>query len=758
MRYLYVFVMIISTIILFYCIVRAYKSEKILARKLGNLLLAAAISMGANIGLILAETESVSNVVYTCFFISFDWLIYNLLAFTLEYTNHTHQNTSIWNTLRVILGIDTASFILHLKLGHAFGINRFEFANGVPYFHVTYRIPYAIHLMISYFLLAIVFVLLVHKAVKSPNIYKKKYYIVLGILMCVMLLNALFVFTKQAYDISMLLFAIGGVLIYYYALTYIPNDLLEDTLSMVVNEMNDAVVLFDVDGSCLYYNHKAESFLKLGSMSETEEKELLRRLTGNQMLSMCEDFWHECTENIAGEPVYLRVFFHRLSDNKNQYLGSYLTIHDRTLDVHNIQREHYRATHDMLTGLYNKEYFMEMVQKCLEEQPNERFLMLCADIKHFKMINNIFGPGRANELLLRIADEMKQNTVPGEVYGRLENDRFAILMKKKDFREHKLIEIPREELQIEKDYSFPVHIQIGVYEITNPNIPISVMCDRALLAIRKIKDDYHKKLAYYDDNLRYHALSEQKLTEDALHAMENGQIQIYLQPQVTADGVVKGAESLVRWIHPERGLILPKEFIPIFEKNSLIVSLDQYIWKMACRQLQSWKKAGREDLYISINISPKDFFYMDVTKILCNLVKEYDISTSNLKIEITETAIMADLSRQMQLIKNLREAGFTIEMDNFGRGYSSFNMLKNIAVDDLKIDVAFLKEADSQERAQKILKMIVELAKELNLMVITEGVETEEQFQYLKEIGCDLFQGYYFDKPMNVKKFEEKYL
>ncbi|MGN0353338.1 MAG: EAL domain-containing protein [Roseburia sp.] len=758
MRYWYIFIMVISTIILLYCIIKASKDKKILAKKLRNLLIAAVFSMIANIGLLLSQTEGVSNVVYTFFFISFDWLIYNLLAFTVEYTNYKEKNINYQKILCILLGIDTLSFLLHLKFGHAFGIERFEFSNGVPYFHVINKMPYDIHLLISYVMLLIVFGLFAHKIIVSPNIYKRKYYVILFILVMVMLLNALFVFTKQPYDISMLLFAIGGTLIYYYALIYMPNDLLDDTLSMVVQGMDDAVVLLDVDGNCIYHNMKADTFLKLGLMTEEEKKIALRKWTGNQILSMCGDFVHDCTETVGNETVYLRIIFHHLSDNKNQYLGSFLTIRDRTIDAGLIQKEHYRATHDQLTGLYNREYFFEMVQKCLDEHPNERFLMICSDVRHFKLINDIFGAESGDELLLKIAQAIQKGVSAGEVYGRLENDRFGILIRKRDYHEQTLIKGPREVAHIESDYSYPVYFHIGVYEITNPKMPVSIMCDRALLAIATIKDDYQKKIAYYNDTIRNNVLAEQKLTGQAIEAMHTGQIQIYLQPQVNEKGEMKGAEALVRWIHPERGMIPPEKFIRVFEKNSLIVSLDQFVWELACIQLQKWKKLGREDLYISVNISPKDFYYMDVTQVLTDLVKRYGISAENLRLEIKETTILSHLGKQMELVSSLQKAGFIIALDDFGGGYSSLNMLKETDVDILKIDMEFWFGANLEEKAKRILKMVVDLSKDLNLTVITEGVETEEQVQFLKEIGCHLFQGYYFESPMPVQEFEEKYI
>ena len=233
---------------------------------------------------------------------------------------------------------------------------------------------------------------------------------------------------------------------------------------------------------------------------------------------------------------------------------------------------------------------------------------------------------------------------------------------------------------------------------------------------------------------------------------------MYLQPQVTKGGRTMGAEALVRWHHPSRGVIPPAEFIQIIEKINIISDVDRYIWDCACRKLAEWKKIGRTDLTISVNISAKDFFMLDLYETFTELVKKYDISPANLNLEITETAFIMDLEKQMSLLDRLRKAGFIIEMDDFGSGYSSLNMLKDICVDVLKIDMVFLQKSKNDEKSHLILEKIIQLAKDLGMKVVTEGVESLHQVDFLSKAGCDLFQGFYYSRPIPVADFEEKYL
>ena len=286
---------------------------------------------------------------------------------------------------------------------------------------------------------------------------------------------------------------------------------------------------------------------------------------------------------------------------------------------------------------------------------------------------------------------------------------------------------------------------------------VSGLVDRAQLAIAGIKNEYNKCVAVYDDNLRKDKLWEQQITSELENALATGQIIPYFQPQYHADGHLKGGEVLVRWKHPKEGLIPPFRFIPIFEKNGMIATIDRYIWGEACRILKDWSNRtdGYEKLNLSINISAKDFYFMDIYEVITGLVKKYGIEPKHLHLEITESSVMNNTSEHIKTINKLRDYGFTFEMDDFGSGYSSLNMLKDMPVDVLKIDMVFLSKTDDIKKSSTILRSIVEMANKLEMPQITEGVETKEQFDMLKDMGCKLFQGYFFSKPVPLDEFEK---
>jgi EAL domain-containing protein (putative c-di-GMP-specific phosphodiesterase class I) len=251
---------------------------------------------------------------------------------------------------------------------------------------------------------------------------------------------------------------------------------------------------------------------------------------------------------------------------------------------------------------------------------------------------------------------------------------------------------------------------------------------------------------------------EKSVLSDLDRGIEEGQFKMYLQPQIANTGKLVGAEAMVRWHHPRMGILMPADFIGIIEKRGFIYKLDRCMWEQAAHCLSIWQQRGIDDLTISVNVSTKDFYYTDLYKTFTNLVEQYNINPQRLNIEITETLFMTDMEEHNQTINQLKKYGFCIELDDFGSGYSSLNMLKDIDADIIKIDMAFLDETENVEKSQLIIRHIINMAKALNMKVITEGVSLKSHVEFLTEAGCDIFQGYYYSMPVIVDEFEDKYL
>lgn len=383
--------------------------------------------------------------------------------------------------------------------------------------------------------------------------------------------------------------------------------------------------------------------------------------------------------------------------------------------------------------------------------------MVCSNIKDFKFINELFGLKKGNEVLKKQADLMREYFKEGVLAARLQSDRFAICIPVDRFKEEFMLSSIQEMQKEFANSSFRLHVFVGVYYIEDLEEPVSIMCDKASIASETIKNNYQSCIAYYNEDLLEKSIEERRIIGEFERALINEEFVMFLQPQVDYSGYAHGAEALVRWQHPERGLLSPAVFIDVLEKAGLIYKLDRYMWEKAADKLSKWKGTPMERYHISVNISTKDFYLIDVYETFTGLVEKYDIKPEKLKLEITETALMSDLEKNMEIIRRLQKYGFLIEIDDFGSGYSSLNMLKDISADILKIDMGFLRASENEIKGQDILESIITLAGKLGMEVITEGVETSAQLGMLTEMGCNLFQGYYFSKPVSVEEFERKY-
>ena len=407
--------------------------------------------------------------------------------------------------------------------------------------------------------------------------------------------------------------------------------------------------------------------------------------------------------------------------------------------------------YDRLTGLYTREFFYQKVGEYLTENPNTDYTIICSNIVNFKVFNDAFGTTAGDRLLQQIADSLRNMVGEDGLYARYSADRFLCLMERET----------QEQLNLEyqgckSDNMKNIVMKWGVYEITDRSLPVEKMCDRAFLAADSIKSQYNQHVAVYDDVLRDKLLREQAITESMETALNEGQFTVYLQPKYCLhDDRLSGAEALVRWIHPVWGFMSPGEFIPLFEKNGFITQLDRYVWEQVCSLLHDWKQKGYPDIAVSVNVSRADVYQADLPETLTGLIKQYGIESKQLHLELTESAYTENPSQIIATVDKLRQQGFIVEMDDFGSGYSSLNMLNQMKLDILKLDMKFIQTETAKPTEQGIMRFVVNLARWLNLSVVAEGVETRAQLERLREVGCDYVQGYFFSRPLPVAEFEK---
>lgn len=435
-------------------------------------------------------------------------------------------------------------------------------------------------------------------------------------------------------------------------------------------------------------------------------------------------------------------------------LGSYLGTTRENAAVY--AKLEYRLNYDSLTKAYNRYGFYKNAQKLIKEHTDTEYCLILSDIKSFKLINEIYGENIADKILIDEVNIIRQKMKGNSVLGRLNGDIIAMVIPKEYLSEKEFSDMIKLLSDRYSNKNFRLHIYLGVYYIKDVNETIRQMVDKVSLVIMKSKGNMSNYILYYDENSYRNDIFKQQLIGEFETALNENQFCMYLQPQTDKDGNMLGAEALIRWNHPNMGLIMPGAFIECFEDAGLIYRLDNYIWEEAAKQLKIWKDSGY-NYYISVNISAKDFYHIDVYQTFKNLVSKYGIDTDKLHIEITETALSEDKQAAHKTIERLHDEGFIIEIDDFGSGYSSFNFLKDVCADVIKIDRVFLKKSSHEKRGEQILRSIISLSHDIGMDVITEGVENVDQLSMLAKMNCDWFQGYYFSKPITVGDFEEKY-
>ena len=419
---------------------------------------------------------------------------------------------------------------------------------------------------------------------------------------------------------------------------------------------------------------------------------------------------------------------------------------------------HYLAHHDSLTNVLNSDAFYELARGMIKDSKGKSWVMITSNIMNFRLVNTLFGEQKGNEVLAKTASMLREVSESSRgLCGRLGSDQFAMLIPRIAYDKERLTSIAQTLSQFYNSGIYKFNIHFGVYEIDDPSNPVSVMCGRANSALRTILDDLTSIVAYFDDTILQKTVLEQTVLGSFEEALSSGQFKMYLQPLVRKDKAVIGAEALARWYRPDGSMIMPGDFIETLETAGLIYKLDMYIWELAVKQLSLWKGTAKQNLTISVNVSAKDFYSIDVVKVLTELVDKYGVDSRMLRLEITETAFLGEPDNYEDIVSELRQKGFLVEIDDFGKDNSTLSFLKDIKADVLKIDMSFLQEIRDSERNRIILKSLISLADSLGMEVITEGIETEEQFRELTELGCNHFQGYFFCHPVPVDVFETKY-
>lgn len=549
---------------------------------------------------------------------------------------------------------------------------------------------------------------------------------------------------------------------------YADNEQINQAIIECLCREYQSVWLVDVDTLCMHVFRAANSLIIPGSVDKAKtmsfeesrvwyinsfvvDEDKDRVLENTSLDVILKEISEHDTYTVDYKRIncdvvnYNQLYFGRIYENDDE-------IHHFVMGFRDVDRRR-KADIDDLTGVYTRRAFFRRAAKVLEENPDEVYDLMISDIVDFKQINETYGVKAGDEILAHMGGHMVPENINGTITGRYGGDQFVALIRHD--RMQKMMKNP-ENLLIKPGDNMPKYItKFGIYEYVDRKLPIVAMCDYAHIALNSIKHKYGSLFAVYNDSFAKN-LENQRRIEASMHqALSEEQFKVYYQPKhEAASGKIMGAEALIRWIHPEYGFMSPGEFIPLFEQNGFVTETDMYVWRRTCRNLKKWQDKGLKVVPVSVNASKLDFVQTDIIGTLNEYVAENEISPELIHVEVTESLMEEDINKLTTTLSDIKKGGYKIELDDFGSGYSSINILSTIPIDVVKLDMSFVQQLNDTKRA-KVLSACISLAKNLGYETVSEGVETKEQNEMLKVFGVDSIQGYYYSRPLPEDEFEE---
>lgn len=467
----------------------------------------------------------------------------------------------------------------------------------------------------------------------------------------------------------------------------------------------------------------------------------------------------EVLRNLESSDIYYVNYkrIHKHAINYNQLVYTRIPedqgLHGFLMGFRDIDKRK-EAQIDGVTGLYNRSAFLLHARKMLVNNPDKKYELIMSDFVDFKRINEQYGSEVGDKMLAAYGKYLRTRNMDNMMLaGRFGGDQFVALV------EHSIIEnwiLGGADTSRILEEGYPdANVKFGVYRIEDTSVPVSLMCDRAHLALENIKRTYGVVLAVFNDEIKK-KVENQRIIENSMRdALVSDQFKVYYQPKHNAEtGKIIGAEALIRWIHPEYGFMSPADFIPLFEKNGFVTEADKYVLETTCKNIKKWIDMGITMVPVSVNASRSDFLNDNMVDTFNTTVDTNHISRDLIHIEITESLMEENTELLIETLGKLRDEGYQIELDDFGAGYSSINALSEFPIDVVKLDMSFMKQIDDEKRT-KVLSSCINLAKNLGYKTVSEGVETQRQQEILKEFGVDAIQGYYYSKPLSEADFEE---
>lgn len=695
------------------------------------------------------------------YFIGTDWMAFFVYKFAFEFTGHDKYIKKFHWVYVTLATIDTISLLVNNFTFHSFYLLNVTSDIGFNYWSLILHPIHYVHLAFCYIMVAQSFIILFYESIVAPFYYKAKYLSILVVYFLIIACNFYCYSQDFPFDFSILLYGIFGAYVSWCCAYKVPSRMILMALERINSFINDGIFYFNINNECIYVNDYVKNLFEGDSRYNKKyaTEKIRERIEMASAEGKGQFFWREKVE-VNGQMHSFLFEYEKLFYSKVP-IGSFLKLVETTERDALIDNLKFISNHDSLTGIYNRNKFFEECNLLIKDSPDVERVMLVSNIQGFKLVNEVFGRKTGDQILKLEAEMIKKGAeyASGEyIYGRISEDKFAVFIRKTDFKVENFDNSTLPVKHLIKTSNYQLKINLGITETHGFFENAQMLYDEALMALRSMPPDYKQSCIFYNSELMEQILLEKNITNDFPDAIRSEQFKLQLQPIFDSADKCVGAEAFVYWNHPALGKESPQYFLKVLEDHSLIHVLDTYVIERAIKILKVWQDNGYGDKIISVNISTKDIYYMNIYDVVTGLVEKYGINPSRLYLEFKETLLTADAANAKKLLRNLQDFGIKVGIDNFGRGYSSLNLLKDVQANFLKIDMLFLSESENEDRSFKILKFIVKLAKTLNMTVISQGVEQQAQYDILQQLNCEYMQGFFYSKPMSITEFEKTYM